>query len=207
MPNIQRPIRAILRSGFIALVSLALSGCLSAAAVQVVGTAVNIALESSGLKSPKPDTGERTIQVRLTTGEVLNSTADGEPLALLVRIYQLKTDTGFASLGYDQFVERADEKQLLGNDLVSVRELTLLPGKTYTLDEKMPANAKVLGIVALFHSPAAARWKYAFDPDGSLEQGITLGFHACSITVGQGTLTNPIAAEGAASLAGVRCGT
>ena len=207
MPHIQRSIQAALLGCVLIFVTPALTGCLSAAAVQVVGTAVNLALESSGLKKPAPDTGEHTVLVRLNTGTVLNSTEDGEPLALLVRIYQLKTDTGFATLGYDQFIERTDEKRLLGDDLVSVRELTLLPGKTYALEEKMPADAKVLGIVALFHTPAASRWKYAFDPEASRDEGITLGFHACSITVGTGTLTNPIAAEGAASLSGVRCGT
>jgi len=183
-----------------------LTGCITGAAVQVVGAAVDIALESSGLKKRTPDNGDRTVSVRLNTGEVLNSTDEGEPLALLVRIYQLKSDAGFATISYGQFIDNETGKTMLGEDLVSVRELTLLPGKTYTLEEKMPADAKVLGVVALFHSPATARWKYAFDREGSLESGISLGFHACSITVGTGTLTNPMATEGAASLAGVRCG-
>jgi len=189
------------------LAAIFLSGCLTGAAVQVVGAAVNIALESSGLKKRQPDNGEQTVNLRLNTGDVLNSTDDGEPLALLVRIYQLKSDAGFASISYTQFVTPTADKALLGEDLVSVRELTLLPGKTYTFEEKMSADARILGVVALFHSPASARWKYAFDRDKSLESGISLGFHACSITVGSGTLTNPMAAEGAASLAGVRCGT
>lgn len=199
--------RFIIRSLWVPVCAVILTGCLTGAAVQVVGAAVDIALESSGLKKREPNNGERTVRLRLNTGEVLNSTEDGEPLALLVRIYQLKSDAGFASISYTQFVDNATGKAMLGEDLVSVRELTLLPGKTYALEEKMSADAKVLGVVALFHSPASARWKYAFNRDESLEDGISLGFHACSITVGTGTLTNPMAAEGAASLAGVRCGT
>jgi type VI secretion system protein VasD len=186
---------------------LTLTGCLSSVAVGVVGAAVDVALETSGIRKRAPDNGERTVSLRLDTGATLNSTADGEPLALLVRIYQLKSDAGFASLPYQQFLDRAGEQNALGEDLVSVRELTLLPGKTYALQEKMPARAKVLAVVALFHNPAAARWKYAFDRDASLEAGIALGLHTCSITVAQGVLTNPIIADGAASLAGVRCGT
>ena len=174
--------RRIIRLLWIVCCATLLSGCLTGAAVQVVGAAVDIALESSGLKKREPDNGERTVSLRLNTGEVLNSTDDGEPLALLVRIYQLKSDTGFASISYTQFVDNETGKTMLGEDLVSVRELTLLPGKTYSIEEKMPANAKVLGVVALFHSPATARWKYAFDREGSLESGISLGFHACSIS-------------------------
>lgn len=187
--------------------SLALSGCGTAAAVQVVGTAVNVALEASGLKSSEKETSDeaRSLPIRLNAGDVVNSTDDGESLALLVRIYQLRHDTAFSQLAYTQAGQAEEEQRVLGEDLVAVRELMLLPGKSITLDEKLPEDAKVIGVVALFRSPANERWKMAFNTDASASQGISLGFHACSMTVGTGVLTNPLAADAARSLSGVRC--
>ncbi len=187
--------------------SLALSGCMTAAAVQVVGTAVNFALESSGLKDGDEDDADepRAFPIRLNAGKIVNATEDGESLALLVRVYQLRNDAAFAQLAYSQAGEADEEKRVLGEDLVAVRELMLLPGKSVTLDERLPSDAKVVGVVALFRSPVNERWKMAFNTDASAAEGISLGFHACSMTVGTGVLTNPIAADAAHSLSGVRC--
>jgi len=171
--------------------------------VQVVGAAVNAALETSGLKSKD---GPKTVKVRLDTGDALNSTSSGEPLALLVRIYQLKSDAGFSSLSYAQFAHPGDEKAALANEIVHVREMMLLPGKAYSIDERLDDQTRVIGIVALFHSPAPTRWKYAFDTTEPTDE-IAVGLHACSMTVGHGTLTNPETAAAATRLAGVRCGS
>lgn len=180
---------------------------MTATAVQVVGAAVNVALESSGLKKRENDAPEeaRSLPIRLNAGELVNATEDGESLALLVRIYQLRHDAAFSQLGYTQAGQTEEEKRVLGDDLVAVRELMLLPGKSVTLDEKLPADAKVIGVVALFRAPANERWKMAFNTVASASEGISLGFHACSMTVGNGVLTNPIAADAARSLSGVRC--
>jgi len=172
--------------------------------VQVVGAAVNAALETSGLKSKE---GPKTVTVRLDTGDALNSTSDGEPLALLVRIYQLKSDAGFSSLSYAQFANPGEEQSQLADEVVHVREMMLLPGKSYSIEERLDEQTHVIGIVALFHSPAPSRWKYAFDTTTDNDEGIAVGLHACSMTVGHGQLTNPQNAATAARLAGVRCGS
>lgn len=143
----------------------------------------------------------------METGEALNSTSDGEPLALLVRVYQLRTDAEFSALGYAQFADKSQEEALLGNEVLHVREMMLLPGKTYALEEKLDKDTQVVGVVALFHSPANERWKYAFDTEASDDDGISIGFHACSMTVSSGVLTHPDAAASATTLAGVRCGS
>ncbi|QID17449.1 type VI secretion system lipoprotein TssJ [Nitrogeniibacter mangrovi] len=203
-PRPTLPSPASLRSAAVAvLCALTLAACTTTAALQVVGAAVNAALETSGLKQPAD--GVRHVTIRLDAGDALNGSRDGEPLALVVRLYQLKADTGFSALGYDQFIDQGGERQLLGDDLVGVREMTLLPGRSYTVSEPIPPDVKVIGIVALFHSPAAARWRYAFDPEASAEAGISLGLHACAMTVGTGVLVNPMTTRTAARLAGVRC--
>ena len=158
---------------FVLAASLSLSGCMTATAVQVVGTAVNLALESSGLKSSEKDASHapRALPIRLNAGEVVNATEDGESLALLVRVYQLRHDAAFAQLAYSQAGQTDEEKRVLGEDLVAVRELMLLPGKSVTLDEKLPAEAKVIGVVALFRAPAHERWKMALNTDASASDG------------------------------------
>jgi len=172
--------------------------------VQVVGAAVSAALETSGLKSKD---GPPVVSIRLETGDALNSTTEGEPLALLVRIYQLKSDAGFASLSYAQFTDPAQEKVALGDEVVHVREMMLLPGKAYAIEERLDEQTHVIGIVALFHSPAPLRWKYAFDTTAPDDEGISVGLHACSMTIAKGQLTNPESAHTATRLSGVRCGS
>ena len=53
---------------------------------------------------------------------------------------------------------------------------------------------KSLGIVALFRSPAAQRWKFAFNTEKNEKSGIVIGLHACAMTVTSGTLTTPAGA-------------
>jgi len=194
----------VARFAILTALTLAVSGCGTSTAVQVVGAAVNAALETSGLK--KKD-GPRTVAVRLDTGDALNSTSDGEPLALLVRIYQLKSDAGFSSLSYDQLATPAQGDAQLGNEVLHAREMMLLPGKSYTVEEQLDEQTHVIGIVALFHSPASSRWRYAFDTSNADDEGISVGLHACSMTVGQGQLTNPETAAAASRLSGVQCGS
>ena len=47
-----------------------------------------------------------------------------------------------------------------------------------------------IGVVALFRAPAPQRWKYAFSAEAAQKTGITLGAHACSLSVSMGAPVN-----------------
>ncbi len=181
-----------------ALLMLALSGCGSTPArVEVPANAGSgmsgwlekagdKALELTGLKKPElPDSAlpDRRITWRLHASSSLNTLADGQSLALLVRVYRLRSPDSFLQAPADTFGDAAREKELLGDDLISVREVQLVPGQRHETTDKLPRDIGHVGIVALFHHPAAGRWRYAFATAASELTGIDIGVHACAMTV------------------------
>lgn len=182
----------------IALVMLALSGCSNPPArVEVPANtssgvggwlekAGDKALELTGLKKPElPDSAlpDRRITWRLHASPSLNTLPDGQSLALLVRVYRLRSPDSFLQAPADTFGDATREKELLGDDLISVREVQLVPGQRHEATDKLPRDIGHVGIVALFHHPAVGRWRYAFPAAPSELTGIDIGVHACAMTV------------------------
>lgn len=162
------------------------------------------AMKSVGLTPPDPN-APRPLLVTLSAGELLNATESGESLSLVVRLYQLRNEAGFSTLPYAHIGNEEREKTVIADDLVAVRELTLIPGKTYQLEEQVKPDVKVIGVVALFRDPAPNRWKLAFNRETSEETGISIGFHGCAMTVADGELMNASATDATRTLSGVRC--
>lgn len=187
-----------------------LAGC--AAGVTVLGAAANAALQASGLGKPDvPDAQKppRNVGLTLYAASNLNAANDKRPLALVVRLYVLKDPTSFQQAPFDTFTDPAKEKTTLGADLLSVREVTLIPGQHYGVTEKVSHEAQAFGIVALFRDPAMQRWKFAFDPAKSEKSGIMIGLHNCAMTVTNGTVIPPeqgLPAQPLNMLSPVRCG-
>lgn len=172
--------------------ALLLSGC--AAGISVLGAAASTALQAAGIgKPPVPDSQKppRDIPLTLAAAPNLNAAQDHHPLALVVRLYALKDPTSFQQAPFDTFTDPAKEKTTLGADLLSVREITLIPGQHYQMTEKVTREAQAFGVVALFRDPALQRWKFAFDPAKSEKSGIMIGLHNCAMTVTSGTVIAP----------------
>lgn len=157
-------------------------------------------METLGLRAPQPPVPPETVQLaqeqlkslprsvtlRVHAGETLNTDSEGRPLSLLVRIYTLKNGSAFLSAAYDSFMQAAKEKEALGDDLISVREVLLVPGQKFETQERVPREAGYIGVVALFRAPAVQRWRFAFAADGAVQSGLVLGAHACALSVGIG---------------------
>ena len=97
------------------------------------------------------------------------------------------------------------EKEALGEELVSVREVVLLPGKSYDITIKVPGDATAIGIAGMFRVPYQGRWKLAFDNKLSFDNGITIGAHACAFNASKGVLVADISPDSMRSLVGVQC--
>lgn len=165
-----------------------LTGCGTAG---TISTVANIALELSGVKKPElPESQKppRKIPVSIAAGKNLNADSKGKPLAVVLRIYKLKDSSSFYQAPFDAFLTPGRDKAVLGDDLVESREITLLPDQQFDWTEVVPRQAGALGIVALFHSPGAQRWRFAFDPVESEKTGILMGAHACALTVTRGAI-------------------
>ena len=181
-----------------------LGGC-AAAAVAVVSKAADIAIEASGLKKPaipelqKPP---RNVQIKMYAGANLNAGDTRQAVALVTRIYKLRDVNAFRQAAYEAFLNPAREKETLGADLIDVREVLLIPGQRYEVTEKVGREASFIGVVALFATPARERWKVAFGAEEAERTGITIGAHACALTVTVGSALASTSSPASSTAAG-----
>ena len=158
--------------------------------MSMLGSAADKVLESTGLKKPAvPDSAlpDRRITWRVHASTSLNVTTQGQPLALLVRIYRLRNVDAFLQVPLSSFGDAALEKAALGDEVVSVREVQLVPGQVHESIDKLPRDIGHVGIVALYRQPAHGRWRYAFKAADAEVGGLRLGAHACALSVQNGT--------------------
>jgi type VI secretion system protein VasD len=182
-----------------------LNGCASGAAT-AVGVVANIALQAAGLK--KEDKGPpppKLIELRIHTGNSLNADDSGHGLAVVARVYKLRDANAFVGAPYSAFGSADREKLALGDDLIEVREMVLMPGQKVQLRERMTSDMAYLGVVAQFRRPAPDRWHFAFAQADIEKTGVTIGVHDCALTVTEGKAFGVDSAL-AALLAPVECG-
>ena len=179
------------------------------------------ALQAFGLQSPDsvrataaitaPDarfaesmSAPSTITLRLHAGDIVNTDAAGRSLSVIARIYKLRGKDTFASAPYSQFAElRSTETTDFSSDVVDVKEIILIPGQQHDVVESFKAETPFFAIVALFRTHDARRWRFIFDAKAAASTGITIGLHACALSVSTG---QPIGVpEEALGVAGVRC--
>ena len=190
------------------ILGMALSGCAQVSALQAAGTAVGAVLEATGItKKENIDLSKisRDLPIKIYAGDQLNLTSNGKPLSLVVKIYVLRSPEHLKTLTYQQITSADGEKEALGEELVSVREIVLLPGKMYDGILKVPGDATTIGVVGMFRAPYQSRWKLGFESKLSFDGGITIGAHACALSASKGSLDFDISPESARSLVGLQC--
>ncbi len=205
-----------LRAWLLMAVCASLAGCAATkAADEALGDMTKNLLEATGLKKPEapklPEVPQaealrlpRKVALRVHAGQELNHDANHRPLSLVLRIYKLKNSAAFLQAPYESFAAQGRDKETLGDDTVEVREVTLVPGQRYEVEEKVPREAGTIGVVALFNAPAPQRWKFAFESGAAERTGLVLGAHGCALTVTQGA---PIGVQvDAQRLGGTHCG-
>lgn len=188
-------------------VCMTLSGCAQVSAIQAAGAAVGAVLEATGItKKENVDLSKinRDLPIKIFAGDQLNLTSNGKALSLVVKIYILRSPENLKTLTYQQITSTEGEKEALGEELVSVREIVLLPGKMYDGTLKVPGDATTIGVVGMFRAPYQSRWKLGFDSKLSFD-GITIGAHACALSASKGSLVSDISPESARSLVGLQC--
>lgn len=159
------------------------------------------AIEVTRLRKPPelPDAQKppRSVALHLHASPKLNVDKRGRPIALAVRLYKLRQKDAFEQAPYSAFLNPQAERESLGPDLLEVREIMLVPGQRYEVMEKLGREAGYLAVVALFQRPAEGRWRTAVPATDAERSGLTLGLHACAMTVG--------GSGEAATLSSVRC--
>lgn len=192
----------------LSLITILSSGCAQLSAIQLAGTAVGMVLEATGVtkkENTDPSKITRDLNLRIDTGNQLNLTSAGKPLSLVTKIYVLRAADKYKDMTYQQIASGNTDKDTLGEELVSVKEVVLLPGKSYDIKLKVPGDATTIGVAGMFRAPYQNRWKLAFDNKLSFENGITIGAHACAFNATKGALIEEISPESFRSLVGIQC--
>lgn len=177
--------------------------CLLASGCATQGGALDKTLQAVGLKKQGAAQSNQ-LPVRLYAGDNLNAGGDGQPAVLAVRVYQLRAAKRFDDAAFDVFLDERREQDTLGDDLISVTEFLLAPGKRHEVEESLPADGTHLGVVALFRTPAPTRWRFTFDTAKAAAEGITVGLHSCAMTTSTPALTTRLSTP-AHSLSSSRC--
>ncbi|SEN28401.1 type VI secretion system protein VasD [Duganella sp. CF517] len=181
---------------------LALQGC---AAGSIAGAALQLAGVQKPPELPDAQKPPRTVAIRLHAAQNLNAGKGEQPMALTTRIYKLRQTATFQQMNFNAFLNAQTERELLGNDLLEVKEVTLIPGQRYEVAEKVTREAYFIGVVALFQAPAEQRWRLSFAAADAEKSGITVGLHACAMSLGAGALATTAVNQTGKPLAAVRC--
>ena len=102
---------------------------------------------------PKPAKATVTLAAAADT----NPDASGRASPVVVRVYQLKTDTIFT--GADFFALFDDDQKVLGPELIGRDEFVVAPSEKRTVDMAVSRTARFVGIVAAFRDIRNAQWR------------------------------------------------
>lgn len=207
----RRELRSSQLRFFSALALACVAGCGSTSSGGTLDSALGmVGLQRPALAVPeglpkRPDQSPSKVTVRLHAGDVLNTTVDGRSLSIVARLYKLRDRTAFEQVTYDmlQDGQKAASQAEWMRDVVETKEIVLTPGQKFEAVETIPPEAAYVAVVALFRAPAPQRWRFIFDSRQAVQTGLTLGVHACALSVAAG---QPVgAALETTRLAGVRC--
>lgn len=103
-------------------------------------------------------------------GNNLNIDDTGEPLSVVLRVYQLGALERFTSIDSDSLW--AAPEKALGNTLIESNEITLLPGMGQVNQWPLNKATRYVGVAAFFHTEEMGNWKVAFDAESIRKDGI-----------------------------------
>ena len=106
---------------------------------------------------PSPCPTPEPIRLYLTASTQLNPDENGESLATTVRIYQLKDTGRLVESSLDRILD--GDRAVLGEDFISVQELTLYPGEKAAPAMVRAEGATSLAVVAMFRRPVGPSWR------------------------------------------------
>ena len=112
-------------------------------------------------------------EVRASADAVINRDVSGQPLSVVVRLYQLKQAKEFNSLTFDLATSNRTDAELFGDSLIQRSELLLVPGTTHISTQGISPDAKFLGVVAFFRRPDTHYWRYLIDANQVRSKGLS----------------------------------
>jgi type VI secretion system protein VasD len=106
---------------------------------------------------PGPCPSPEPLRLNLRASAHINLSEKGDPLATVVRVYQLKGTGKISVASFDDLLDH--DKDALGEDFVAMQEITVNPGATLDPPLVRSPDATHVAIVALFRKPASTTWR------------------------------------------------
>lgn len=110
-------------------------------------------LSGCGSSAPDPTTVAMTISA---TGSI-NPNSSSEPSPVVLRIYQLKSDSAFKAAEFSELFY--SDRKVLGGDLLGQKEYNVKPGDKLTYDDTVSPETRYMGVVAGFRDIDNATWR------------------------------------------------
>lgn len=101
------------------------------------------------------------VQVTLNATDRVNPSPDGEGRPVQVRVYLLVSDARLRNATFEEIWQ--DDKAVLAEDVQSMSEHTVFPGKTAEVTLKRNPDASFLAVVALFREPQGKDWFISYE--------------------------------------------
>lgn len=131
------------RLSFLAFSGLLLTGCAS---------------EPPAPPEPPPPT---FVNLQINCSDKLNLSDNGAAAPVLVRVYELRGNSGFNSA--DFFALFHNDQSALGADLSQKSEMLLKPGESKSLVYQLDSDIESLGLFAAFRKLDNAQWRLIAD--------------------------------------------
>ncbi len=97
------------------------------------------------------------VNMVLAAAANVNTDPGGQPLSVVVRVYQLKDKGRLEAADYNA-IWKAD-RETLSDDFLDRQERIVQPGTQEMLEVKANPMAAYLGVVALFRNPSGDSWR------------------------------------------------
>lgn len=116
------------------------------------------------------------ISMVLVGGADLNPDQNGQPLSVVVRVYQLKDKGRLESADYNAILK--SERETLSDDFIERQERVVQPGTQEMLEISAGPTARYIGIVALFRNPVGDTWRKILPVTQGKTQKVSLTLRA-----------------------------
>ncbi|MCG8393287.1 MAG: type VI secretion system lipoprotein TssJ [Pseudomonadales bacterium] len=101
--------------------------------------------------------GSPALKFGVSSTADINKNEFEEPLAVVVRVYQLKDKRRFENASFDELWKQ--DYQVLGNDLVMKEEFTMDPAYQRHLELPRHDQAEFLAVMAVYRKPENGSWR------------------------------------------------
>ena len=130
---------------------------LIAPVIVLVSTLIFAACASTDPKAPK-------VPIRLDMSVVASADVNPDdqkrPAPIVVRIYELKTDSAFTAADYFSLQDK--DKTVLADDLVRRDEFQLRPGEKKAIERKIDPATTRLGVLAAYRDLPNSVWRAVY---------------------------------------------